>query len=115
MKYLSRHAVKFIGSKWFTVGLELFGDTTDDEHELNLISGDTSFCAMEVLKKWLEKKKGSWNDLIKALRTVELIFAADQIEEMLIPEVSGMYAWIISLCYLLLQNVLASPTIRDQQ
>ena len=85
---MSKHVRKEVSSKWHDLGLELL--EKEDEEKLNEIKknnpGDVSECCKEMFQLWLKKcTNATWNQLIQALKEVELNNLATTIEGMLIP------------------------------
>ena len=97
LKYLNRHVVIPIASKWHDVGLELMD--IEDETELDLIKTEDAGNkerTRKMLKLWCDKKTdASWNNLINVLKNpvIGLYPLALQIEGMLLPE--SMYVLIV--------------------
>ena len=88
LKLLNRHVRKDVSSKWHDLGLELLEQ--EDEERLNDIKknnpSDVSECCKEMFQLWLRKcANATWNQLIQALKEVELNNLAATIEGMLIP------------------------------
>ena len=66
--------------KWFEFGVQL-GLTFD---ELKIIESDYHLvhkCRTEVFGKWLARKKGTWLEIVKALRCIEMERLAQEIAE----------------------------------
>ena len=85
---MNKHVRKEVSSKWHDLGLELL--EKEDEERLNEIKknnpGDVSECCKEMFQLWLRKcTNATWNQLIQALKEVELNNLATTIEGMLIP------------------------------
>ena len=88
LKLLNKHVRKEVSSKWHDLGLELLEQ--EDEEKLNEIKtnnpSDVSECCKEMFQLWLRKcTNATWNQLIQALKEVELNNLATAIEGMLIP------------------------------
>ena len=88
LKLLNKHVRKDASSKWHDLGLELLEQ--EDEEKLNEIEtnnpNDVSKCCKEMFQLWLRKcTNATWNQLIQALKEVELNNLAATIEGMLIP------------------------------
>ena len=88
LKLLNKHVRKDVSSKWHDLGLELLEQ--EDEEKLNEIEtnnpNDVSKCCKEMFQLWLRKcTNATWNQLIQALKEVELNNLAAKIEGMLIP------------------------------
>ena len=91
LKLLNKHVRKHISSKWHDLGLELLEQ--EDEETLNQIKtnypNDVSECCKEMFQLWLNKcATATWNQLIKALREVDLNNLATTIEGMLMNTVN---------------------------
>ena len=87
LKYLNRHVRSSVGFKWYDLGIELF-DVADvevlDQIEVEYPS-DLNKCCTKMFQLWLRTQpRASWNQLIGALRQVELGVLAAKIEEMLL-------------------------------
>ena len=106
LKLLNKHVRKKVSSKWYDLGLELL----EPEDEANLIEiesnnpSDAGRCCKEMFHLWLRKcTNATWNQLIYALKEIELNNLATTIEEMLIPtenivnSSAGMYISILLL------------------
>ena len=88
LKLLNKHVRKEVSSKWHDLGLELLEQ--EDEERLNEIESnnpnDVGKCCKEMFQLWLRKcTNATWNQLIQALKEVELNNLATTIEGMLIP------------------------------
>ena len=88
LKLLNKHVRKGVSSKWHDLGLELLEQ--EDEEKLNEIKinnpSDVGECCKEMFQLWLRKcTDATWNQLIQALKEVELNNLATTIEGMLIP------------------------------
>ena len=91
LKLLNKHVRKHISSKWHDLGLELLEQ--EDEETLNEIEinhpNDASKCCKQMFQLWLSKcPTATWNQLIQALREVDLNNLAITIEGMLIKTVN---------------------------
>ena len=69
--------------KWRDLGMQLLQPS-----DVGIIAqnhpGDVVGCCQRVLEEWLEKATdATWNQLIKALRSIELNHLAGQLEQML--------------------------------
>ena len=85
---MNKHVRKEVSSKWHDLGLELL--EKEDEEKLNEIESnnpnDVGKCCKEMFQLWLRKcTNATWNQLIQALKEVELNNLATTIEGMLIP------------------------------
>ena len=88
LKLLNKYVRKDTSHKWHDLGLELL--EPEDEGMLNEIETnnpiDVSTCCKEMFQLWLRKShNASWNQLIQALKEVELSNLAAKVEEMLLP------------------------------
>ena len=88
LKLLNKHVRKGVASKWHDLGLELLEQ--EDEEKLNEIKinnpSDVGERCKEMFQLWLRKcADATWNQLIQALKEVELNNVATTIEGMLIP------------------------------
>ena len=88
LKLLNKHVRKEVSTKWHDLGLELLEQ--EDEAKVNEIEtnnpSDVSKCCKEMFQLWLEKcTNATWNQLIQALREVDLNNLATTIEGMLKP------------------------------
>ena len=91
---MNKHVRKEVSSKWHDLGLELL--EKEDEEKLNEIKtnnpSDVSECCKEMFQLWLRKcTNATWNQLIHALKEVELNNLATTIEGMLIPTEEIVY------------------------
>jgi len=94
LKLLNKHVRKDVSSKWHDLGLELLEQEDEQKlHEIKMNNPkDASECCKEMFQLWLEKcSNASWNQLIQALREVELSSLASKIEEILIPMQDTVY------------------------
>ena len=88
MKVLNRHVIPKVSIKWYDLGLELLED--EYEGELETIHKDykadgSKTCCQKMFSKWLETRDGaSWDQLIEAMRTIELNNVARDIEQLLV-------------------------------
>ena len=96
LKLLNKHVRKHISSEWHDLGLELLEQ--EDEGTLKQIksnnSNDASKCCKEMFQLWLDKcSTATWDQLIQALREVDLNSLATEIERKLMDTVysGGMY------------------------
>ena len=88
LKLLNKYVRKEVSRRWHDLGLELL--ELEDEEMLNIIETNNSFdvriCCKEMFQLWLRKYPNpTWNQLIQALKEVELNNLAATIEGMLIP------------------------------
>ena len=67
--------------KWKNVGAELIDKSTT---ELGIIEtdnpGDIASCVSKMFTKWQQQKRGTWKDLLSALRKADLRVLADEIK-----------------------------------
>ena len=114
LKYLNRHVMKPVGSKWYNLGIDLL--EVDDTEALNTIqsehSTDANTCCTKMFQLWLRKQPtATWNQLIGSLRqpSIELNHLATRIEQMLVqPNATpaGTYAcYCICVCHELLSQL----------
>ena len=88
LKLLNKYVRNRVSSKWHDLGLELLEQ--EDEDGLNEIESnnpnDVSKGCKEMFQLWLRKcTNATWNQLIQALKEVELNNVATTIEGMLMP------------------------------
>ena len=100
LKLLNNHVRKIVSSKWYDLGLQLLEE--EDEERLNEIESnnprDVSECCKEMFKLWLSKcTNAKWNQLIQALKEVQLSSLATTIERML-SDSGGKYIIISLVC-----------------
>ena len=79
---------KYVSTEWLDLGIELLEQ--EDEEALYEIkanhSNNASECCREMFQLWLRKSpSATWDQLIQALRDVDLSTAAAKIKEMLTP------------------------------
>ena len=72
LKYLSRYVIPEVSSIWYELGLELF-----DDKDLPLLDNIKAYypdscetCCMKMFKLWRDKMKGSWIQLLDALKHI---------------------------------------------
>ena len=85
MRDLSRHVLLEVATRWYDLGLELF----DAKYEkyLEIIDEDNrsvESCCRKMFSKWLESKQASWDQLINALKTIEMDILASKVESLLL-------------------------------
>ena len=69
-----------VATQWYNLGLQLVDDYNMLDRIKSNFQGDTVCCCNEMFKKWLEvKPDASWDQLIAALKEVELITAAKHV------------------------------------
>ena len=88
LKHLNKYVRKGVSVKWHDLGLELLEQ--EDEEMLYEIktnhSNDVSECCKEMFRLWLRKcTNATWDQLIQALRDVDLNSVATTIVEILNP------------------------------
>ena len=87
MKDLNKHVIPLVATKWYDLGLELL--ETKHERELEIIetnhSNDAAKCCRKMFSKWLESQSdsASWDQLIQAVKNIELNNVANVIEQLL--------------------------------
>ena len=86
MKILNKHVIPKVNTKWYDLGLELL----DNEYavELDTIREDyrnnIKTCCQKMFSKWLvTRDDASWDQLIEAMRTIELSSIASDVEQLL--------------------------------
>ena len=89
MKDLNKHVIPLVATKWYDLGLELL--ETKHERELNTIEKDSKVegaktCCRKMFSKWLETQSdnASWDQLIQAVKNIELNDVASDIEQLLL-------------------------------
>ena len=91
LRLLFKHVLKDVSSKWHDLGLELLEQ--NDKVNLNVIkinyAGDVTECCKEMFHSWLTYPNPTWNQLIQALKKVELYSLAAKVEGMLMPAVGA--------------------------
>ena len=88
LKYLNKYVRKYVSTEWFDLGIELLEQ--EDEEALYEIKANhpnnANECCKEMFQLWLRKSpSATWDQLIQALRDVDLNTAAAKLEEMLTP------------------------------
>ena len=88
MKDLNRHMIPLVATRWYDLGLELL--ETKHERELDTIEKDSKVegaktCCRKMFSKWLETQSdnASWDQLIQAIKNIELNNVASDIEQFL--------------------------------
>ena len=80
---------KYVSTDWYNLGIELLDSEQEDEealYEIKSNCNNASECCREMFQLWLRKcPSATWDQLIQALRDVDLNTAAVKIEEMLTP------------------------------
>ena len=88
MKDLNKHVIPLVATRWYDLGLELL--ETKHERELEIIetnhSNDAAKCCRKMFSKWLESQcdSASWDQLIQAVKNIELNNVANDIEQLLL-------------------------------
>ena len=88
MKDLNKHVILLVATRWYDLGLELL--ETKHERELEIIetnhSNDAAKCCRKMFSKWLESQcdSASWDQLIQAVKNIELNNVANDIEQLLL-------------------------------
>jgi len=89
MKDLNKHVIPLVATSWYDLGLELL--ETKHERELDIIDKDSKTegaktCCRKMLSKWLETQSdsASWDQLIQAVKNIELNDVASKIEQWLL-------------------------------
>ena len=89
MKDLNRHVITLVATRWYDLGLELL--ETKHEKELDTIEQDNKVegaktCCRKMFSKWLEAQYDSatWDQLIQAVKNIELNNIANDIEQLLL-------------------------------
>ena len=88
MKDLNRHVIPLVSTRWYDLGLELL--ETKHERELEIIEtnyrNDVAMCCRKMFSKWLETQcdNASWDQLIQAVKNIELNNVASDIEQLLL-------------------------------
>ena len=87
MKDLNNRVMPLVAAKWYELGLELL--ETKHERELETIerehSSDRAECCRKMFSKWIESQSdsASWDQLIQAVKNIELNNVANDIEQLL--------------------------------
>ena len=95
MRLLNKFVIPQVATKWNSLGLELLDSKY--ENYLGIFEGkygnNIELCCKETLEKWLETKSdgATWDQLIKALKNIDMHRAADNIKEMLHQLAVGEY------------------------
>ena len=90
MRDLNKHVIPLVATRWHDLGLELLETTLKHERELEIIEtnyrNDVSTCCRKMLSKWLESQSdsASWDQLIQAVKNIELNNVANDIEQLLL-------------------------------
>ena len=95
MKDLNRHVIPLVATRWYDLGLELL--ETQHEKELEIIeagNNEIKTCCRKMFSKWLETQfdNASWDQLIQAVKNIELNNVANDIEQLLL---QGKYVTVL--------------------
>ena len=88
MKDLNKHVIPLAAPRWYDLGLELL--ETKHERELDIIEtnyrNDAVTCCRKMFSKWLETQSdsASWDQLIQAVKSIEVNNVANDIEQLLL-------------------------------
>ena len=89
MKDLNKHVIPLVATRWYDLGLELL--ETKHERELDTIEKDNKAegaktCCRKMFSKWLETQSdnASWDQLIQAVKNIEVNNVASDIEQLLL-------------------------------
>ena len=88
MKDLNKHVIPLVATRWYDLGLELL--ETKHERELEIVEtnyrNDAAMCCRKMFSKWLETQSdnASWDQLIQAVKNIELNNVASDIEQLLL-------------------------------
>ena len=89
LKDLNKHVIPLVATRWYDLGLELL--ETKHERELDTIEKDSKVegaktCCRKMFSKWLETQSdnASWDQLIQAVKNIELNNVASDIEQLLL-------------------------------
>ena len=93
LNLLNKYVIEDVSFKWHNLGLELLEQ--EDEETLNVIkmnyANDVNECCKEMFKLWLRKcRTATWDQLIQALRKINLNNMAAAIEGMLMDTASAL-------------------------
>ena len=87
LKDLHEHVVKEAALKWKDLGSELYQRYIVLDSIKLSSPPDAVQCCMHVFQRWLDTNiDASWNQLIRALKRVQLYGLADRLEQMIIRE-----------------------------
>ena len=80
--------VSTVADKWRDIGVQLLDSSLIDQRVLEVIAADhpqsIEGCCKSVFEKWLDtQKNASWNQLIDALKCIELQSLASHLEKKL--------------------------------
>ena len=98
MKDLNKHVIPLVSPRWYDLGLELL--ETKHERELDIIEtnyrNDVVTSCRKMLSKWLETQSdsASWDQLIQAVKSIEMNDVANDIEQLLLQGMLLIYCII---------------------
>ena len=87
MKDLNKHVIPLVATRWYDLGLELLETKHDNEIEIiDTNYSDMVTCCRKMLSKWLETQSdsASWDQLIQAVKNIELNNVVSDIEQLLL-------------------------------
>jgi len=92
--------VPTIADRWKDIGVHLLDSTLIDQRVLEVIAADHPHsiegCCKCMLEKWLNtQENASWNQLIEAIKNIELPYLASQLEKKLKGENKCKYYTIL--------------------
>ena len=95
MRDLNKHVIPLVATRWYDLGLELL--ETQHERKLEIIEEDNkevTKCCRKMFSKWLETQSdnASWDQLILAVKNIELNDVANDIEQLLL---QGEYVTVL--------------------
>ena len=124
MKDLNKHVIPLVATRWYDLGLELL--ETKHERELDTIEKDSKVegaktCCRKMFSKWLETQSNnaSWDQLIQAVKNIELNNVASDIEQLLLQGeyVTDMISVVVIVggaqCGITSYNIVCSETCCD--
>ena len=87
MRDLNTHVVPLVAARWYDLGLELL--KPQHERELEIIeenNNEVKKCCRKMFSKWLETQSdnASWDQLIQAVKNIELNDVSNDIEQLLL-------------------------------
>ena len=115
LKDLYDHVAPKVADKWKDIGVQLLDPTLINDRVLDVIEADhphsVEKCCKRVFEKWLSTKEdASWNQLIEAIKIVELKSLASQLKNSLI---GNVYICIYNLT-ISTKNILAVKKLRPR-
>ena len=85
MKILNKHVISKVYAKWYDLGLELLDDKYAGELDIMHRNDGSKTCCQKMFSKWLKTRdNASWDQLIEAMRTIELSSGASDVEQLLV-------------------------------